>query len=193
MGAMSHTDTTHDIPTDDAGASTTSRPVPVDPAGPYVLNRDEGEHFHFLNHLATRKVTAGERGSMTAVEFTQDRGFGPPLHRHEDEDEILIVLDGEIAFRSGGQEHIGRAGSTAFLPHGVPHTFQVLSESARCIAVSASRRQAPRFDRMVAELGEPTADPVAPTPVEIDPGHVAQVNAAHGIEILGPPPAPLPA
>jgi hypothetical protein len=30
-----------------------------------------------------------------------------------------------------------------------------------------------------------------PAPVEIDPGHVAAVCARHGIEVLGPPPAPL--
>ncbi|WP_420452612.1 cupin domain-containing protein [Ilumatobacter sp.] len=190
---MSDHTSTDPTTTDRSGDATTSRRVPVDPAGPYVLGRDEGEHFHFLNHLATRKVTAGERGALTAVEFVQDRGFGPPLHRHADEDEILVVLEGEIAFRSGEDEFVGAAGSTAFLPHGVPHTFQVLSESARCLAICASRERSPRFDRMVAALGEPTPRPTVPAPVEIDPGHVAEVNAAHGIEILGPPPAPLPA
>ena len=172
---------------DDAG----SRPVPVDPPGPYVLARDEGEHFHFLNHLATRKVSAGDTGSMTVVEFSAARGFGPPLHRHDHEDEIMVVLDGEIAFRSGDAELIGRDGSTVFLPHGVPHTFQILSDEARFTTITASRVGAPVFDLMVAELGEPTDEAVLPTPSEIDPGRVAAVCAAHGIEILGPPPAPL--
>lgn len=158
---------------------------------PYVLQRDEGEHHHFLNHLATPKVTAGDDGSMTAVEFVAPRGFGPPLHAHDSEDEILIVLDGEIACRSGEVEGVARTGATVYLPHAVPHTFQVLSETARFITVSASRTERPVFDQMVRTLGAATDEPALPEPVEIDPGEVARVCADHGIEVLGPPPAPL--
>lgn len=170
----------------------TDSPIPdTDPTMPYVLERDAGEHLHFLNHLATRKVTAGRDGSLSAVEFVGPRGFGPPLHCHEHEDELIVVLDGEIAFRAGGKETVAKSGSTVFLPHGVPHTFQVLSPTARFTSITASRRQAPDFDVFVAELGEATDSPVLPEPVEIDPGHVAAVGGRHGIEILGPPPAPL--
>lgn len=173
----------------------TRYPIPgVDPTAPYVLQRDEGDHRHFLNHLATRKVAAGESGAMTAVEFVQPKGFGPPLHCHDDEDELVVVLEGEIAFRSGDNESIGRAGSIAYLPHGVPHSFQVLSDEARMIAITASVGQStPQFDQMVAALGAPSAAPTQPEPIEINPGEVAEVNARYGIEILGPPPAPLPA
>ena len=158
---------------------------------PSVLQRDEGEHRHFLNHLATTKVDAGESGSMSAIEFVAPKGFGPPLHVHEDDDEVMIVLDGEVAFRSGDREQIGTAGSTVFLPHGVPHTFQVLSESARFTTVAARLHGAPLFGGFVSELGDDLAEPVTPPPVEIDPAAVAESGARHGITILGPPPAPL--
>lgn len=169
-------------------------PIPgVDPSAPYVLQRNEGDHRHFLNHLATRKVAAGDNGAVTAVEFVQPKGFGPPLHCHDDEDEIVVVLEGEIAFRSGDTESVGRAGSIAYLPHGVPHSFQVLSDEARMIAITATVNGAkPRFDQMVAALGTPSDTPTQPQPVEINPGEVAEVNARYGITILGPPPAPLP-
>ena len=157
----------------------------------YALAAGEGQHRHFLNHLATTKVAPGATGSMTAVEFLAPRGFGPPLHVHGDEDELMLVLDGEIAFRSGDTETIATAGATVFLPCGVPHTFQVLSDTARFTTVSASNAGVPRFDRMVAELGTPTDEPVLPEWAEIDPGQVAEVCAANGIEVLGPPPAPL--
>ncbi len=171
--------------------TTTTAPTITGAASPYVLAAGEGEHRHFLNHLATTKVAPGSTGSMTAVEFLAPRGFGPPLHVHEDEDEIMFVFDGEIAFRSGDTESIAGAGATAFLPHGVPHTFQVLSETARFTTVSASNEGIPRFDRMVAELGHPTDEPTLPEPAEIDPGRVAEVCGVNGIEVLGPPPAPL--
>jgi len=171
--------------------TTTTHETLPDGSRPYVLARDEGDHVHFLNHLATRKVTAGVSGSMTAVEFVAPRGFGPPLHCHDSEDEIMVLQAGEIAFRSGGEETIAGDGATVFLPHGVPHTFQVLSDTARFTTITASTAGTPVFDRMVGELGESTDEPELPVPGAIDPGLVAAVCGAHGIEILGPPPEPL--
>lgn len=157
---------------------------------PFLLPADAGQHFHFLNHLATVKVS-GEGRTLSAVEFTAERGFGPPLHRHEDEDELFVVLDGEVVFRSGDLELVGSAGATAFLPHSLPHTFQVVSATARFVTVTGRQGGAPRFDGMIAALGEPTAEPTLPEPGYIDATRVADVCREFGIEILGPPPAPL--
>jgi quercetin dioxygenase-like cupin family protein len=157
---------------------------------PYVLPADAGQHFHFLNHLATVKV-AGEGRALSVVEFRAERGFGPPLHRHIHEDEFFVVLDGEVRFTSGDVEAIAKPGGSAFLPHGLAHSFQVISAEARFVTVTGSTTGSPRFDGMIAELGEPTAEPTLPTPGPIDPGLVAEVNASFGIEILGPPPEPL--
>ncbi len=152
----------------------------------------EGDHFHFLNHLATVKVAAGESTTgMSAVEFSAPRGFGPPLHVHREEDEVMYVIDGRIRLDVGDDPVWAETGSVVSLPHGVPHVFQVESATARFLTVTAGRRSAPSFDRFVAALGDPTALPSMPAPGDISPGHVAQVCAEHGIEVLGPPPAPL--
>ena len=170
---------------------TTTETTTQTTTGPYVLQRDEGVHHHFLDNLATTKVTGGPHGTLSAVEFVAPHGFGPPLHRHDDEDEIIVVLDGEVAFRGGDDETIAASGATAFLPRRVAHTFQVLSSSARILSITASTEGTPRFDAMVAALGVPVDDPTMPEPMDIDPGHVAEVCGAHGVEILGPPPPPL--
>ena len=156
-----------------------------------MLAAAEGHHLHFLNNLATIKVAAGSEGSMSVVEFLAPRGFGPPLHRHEEEDELFIVFDGELALRAGDNGYTASAGSYAFLPRALPHTFQVMSETARFVNVTASNAGVPRFDLMVAALGTPTATTSIPEPSYIDPARVAEVCRAHGIEIVGPPPPPL--
>lgn len=156
-----------------------------------VIAPGSGAHFHFLNHLATVQVAAAGERSMSVVRFDAQRGFGAPLHRHEHEDELFVVLDGDLRFTSGDETIEGPEGTVAYLPAGRPHTFQVLSESAAILNVCASRTRVPRFDEMVAALGTPLAGPDLPAAVEIDPGHVAEVCAAHGITILGPPPGPL--
>lgn len=152
----------------------------------------EGDHHHFLNHLATVKVAAGDSETgMSAVEFTAPRGFGPPLHVHAEEDEIMYVIDGRIRLDVGDEAVFAETGTVVSLPHGVPHVFQVESTTARFLTVTAGRTASPSFDRFVNALGAPTDLATMPTPVEIDPGHVAQVCAQHGIEVLGPPPPPL--
>ena len=152
----------------------------------------EGDHYHFLNHLATVKVAAGDSTTgMNVVEFTAPRGFGPPLHVHTDEDEIMYVIDGRIRLDVGDEAVYAETGTVVSLPHGVPHVFQIESTTARFLTVTSGRTAKPSFDRFVSALGAPTDLATLPTPVEIDPGHVAQVCAQHGIEVLGPPPAPL--
>jgi len=158
---------------------------------PVLLADREGTHLHFLNNAATIKVAAGGRRSMSVVEFLAPRGFGPPLHNHLEEDELFIVLDGTIALFSGDRRFEASEGGFAYLPHGEPHTFQVLTDTARIVNVTSSHTAVPRFDEMVAALGEAVELPVMPDPGPIDPGRVADVCLAHGIEILGPPPAPL--
>jgi quercetin dioxygenase-like cupin family protein len=158
---------------------------------PEVIAPGSGQHLHFLNHLATVKVRGGDEGSLSVVEFAAARGFGPPLHRHDHEDELFVVLSGEVAFHAGDDVTIARDGSIAHLPHGLPHTFQVHSDEARFVCVTGSRVRAPRFDRMVAALGIEVAEPTLPEPGPIDPGRVAEVCADHGIQVLGPPPAAL--
>ena len=155
--------------------------------GSTVLAAGEGQHFEFLNHLATIKLQ-GQGRTMSVVEFLAPQGFGPPEHRHNDEDELFFVLDGEVRFLTGGHEALAGEGGFAHLPHGETHTFQVLSPTARFVTVTASTAGAPRFDQMVSTLGTPTTTVAMPEPGYIDPARVAEVCASFGIDIVGPPP-----
>jgi len=183
-------------------ARTSDRTSTSDPTGtpdafraalrPTLTAAEGGEHRHFFNHLATVKSSHDRTVSgMNAVEFTAPRGFGPPLHLHHEEDEIMYVLDGELRIEIDGVERRATAGAVAALPARVPHTFQVVSEWATFLTVAGGQREAPPFDVFVTTLGTPADGPTQPEPTEIDPGHVAAVAAVNGIEILGPPPEPL--
>ena len=59
--------------------------------GAIIRPSGDGANFHFLNHLATVKVSADRTRSMSVVEFLAPKGFGPPLHTHRDEDELFII------------------------------------------------------------------------------------------------------
>lgn len=159
---------------------------------PTLTEAGAGDHLHFLDHLATVKSPHHRTLSgMSAVEFTAPRGFGPPLHLHHEEDEIMYVVDGEIRIDIDGVERTATTGAVFTLPARVPHTFQVTSGWATFLTVAGGRRNEAAFDSFVAALGTPVESPTQPEPIGVDPGHVATVAAANGIEILGPPPPPL--
>ena len=48
-------------------------------------------------------------------------GYVPFEHIHINQDEIFHVQQGEIRAKINGQEHIGKAGQTIFVPRGVKH------------------------------------------------------------------------
>src|SRR6516165_8044234 len=74
------------------------------------------------------------------------RGSGPSaLHVHHLDDEAWHVLEGSLHFRFEDRELDAPAGSTVFVPAGVPHTFQ--AHAARYLIIMP-----PRLAALIAEL-----------------------------------------
>ena len=74
------------------------------------------------------------------------RGSGPAaLHVHYKDDEAWHVLEGTLRFRFADRELDAPAGSTVFVPAGVPHTYQ--AHGARYLIIMT-----PRLAALVAEL-----------------------------------------
>jgi quercetin dioxygenase-like cupin family protein len=74
------------------------------------------------------------------------RGSGPAtLHVHHHDDEAWHVLEGTLHFRFADRELEAPAGSTIFVPAGVPHTYQ--AREARYLIIMP-----PRLSALIAEL-----------------------------------------
>lgn len=74
------------------------------------------------------------------------RGSGPAkLHVHHLDDEAWHVLEGSLHFRFSDREVDAAAGSTVFVPAGVPHTYQ--AHNARYLIIMP-----PRLAALIAEL-----------------------------------------
>jgi mannose-6-phosphate isomerase-like protein (cupin superfamily) len=153
---------------------------------PYLLTADEGDAFWFLGNLVTLKAGSAQTGGrLTVAEFVNPPGFAPPLHRHLEEDEAFYVLEGRAEFRCA--ERVLRAGPGDFvlLPVGLPHTFVVgADEPLRCLQITTPGG----FESFAAEAGQPAVERRLPDPGPIDPAALGHAAAAHGLEILGPPP-----
>ena len=147
---------------------------------------------HERLQLGTDEVTvlttsAQTGGALFTVLIRMPPGGGPPvLHRH-DPGEVYYVLQGEFAFITqdpDGRVHRWTAGPGAVVPlaGGTPHTIRNESGAdAVAFVVHAPGGPMEGFLRAGAALaagGDPDMDAVL------------AVAAQHGIEILGPVPAP---
>ncbi|MFC0531875.1 quercetin 2,3-dioxygenase [Phytohabitans kaempferiae] len=153
---------------------------------PYLRREGEGEAHWFLGNLVT-VLAAGEqtRGALTVVEVVNPPGFGPPLHRHQTEDEMFYLLSGTAEFRCDGDSFTAGPGDFVLLPVGLPHTFLVgPDEPLRTLQITNPSG----FERFAADAGVPARERRLPDPGPVDPAALGHAAARHGIELLGPPP-----
>lgn len=152
---------------------------------PYMLHTGEGEALWFFGSLAIVKASAEQTGEkFSLVEQLAPGGMATPLHVQPEDEESFYVLEGELTFfLEDGKPIPARAGSFIHIPKGVPHAFQVDSETARLLNLST-----PQHEQFYRAAGEPAQSLVLPPP---GPPNMDKVGAAaqrYGVEILGPPP-----
>src|ERR1044072_1541944 len=132
----------------------------------YALADDEGEAFWLLGMLQTIKIgrddTAGHYGLL---EIVVPAGVGSPWHVHPEEDEWVYVLEGEMTFWVADTRLSLRAGSFAFGPKGVPHTFYAEAGGAKALVGFAPRQ----FQGFQREGGQHAPERVLPPPTDGPP------------------------
>jgi quercetin dioxygenase-like cupin family protein len=63
-------------------------------------------------------------GAYAVVEGILSPSSGPPLHTHENEDEIIEVFDGSLPVVCNGAEFEAATGVLVIIPRGTPHTWR---------------------------------------------------------------------
>lgn len=154
-----------------------------------MLDPAQGRALWHLGALVTFKALGEEtNGQFWALEGLADQRMAVPLHAHSREAEVWYVLEGEVAFTIGDQVVTATAGSFAYVPPGVPHTFQVRSRTLRWFGIGIPAG----LDQWFFETGEPARALTLPPPPETPPDVQAIVESLrrYGTETLGPPPHP---
>jgi quercetin dioxygenase-like cupin family protein len=149
-----------------------------------MTNTDLSEPFWFLGGR-TKIVVPGEKTglSMSVLEFDETRGQAPPLHVHAGEDELWVVLDGEISFFVGDARHDLTAGQIAFGPRGIPHSYLVRSARSRMAAVFAPSGIEEWFRANGSPIGPSDAFPAA-----FDIAAIVASAETYSLHVAGPPP-----
>lgn len=95
---------------------------------------------------ASAKTTGG---AFTIIEEISP--LDTPLHRHENEDEIFFVLEGDHVIQVGEEEFELGPGGLAFGPRGVPHAQRRVVPRAGRILIMCSPAGFEGFFRELAE------------------------------------------
>lgn len=117
-----------------------------------------------------------------AFEAIEPPGGGPPLHTHANEEEFLLVIEGEMMFHIGGKVTRATEGQTAFVPRRVPHCFKNCSRrESRVLVMFTPANIEGFFEYGNLPAGTPRTDEVL----------LARFNALapeYGLEVIGPSP-----
>jgi quercetin dioxygenase-like cupin family protein len=160
-----------------------------------LIPESEQTAVWLLGGLAQVRVPgSATRDTFTVVQHTGRRGYNTPLHIHDHEDEVFIVLDGVLRMICDGEEQVAEAGSTMIVPRTVPHGFVTTSENARFLTIHSTPQpdRRPQFDLFLAAeipragaLTLPTGDVGGP-----DLDHIIALGTEYAYRYAGPPPAP---
>jgi len=122
-------------------------------------------------------------GAMSVLQFDDRRGQAPPLHVHGHEDELWVVLEGEISFYVGETRFERHAGQAAFGPRGVPHSYLVRSPTSRLLVVHSPAG----IDAWFAGNGSPVVD-ADELPPAFDLPQILATAQTYQVSVSGPPP-----
>jgi quercetin dioxygenase-like cupin family protein len=154
-------------------------------AVPTVALADQGEALWGLGGLwIVRVSTAQTGGTFSLLEVRMIKGCATPLHRHDDDDETFIVLEGELALLVRGERVDAGPGAVVHLHGGEVHAWRVESDEARFMIIATPQHE--DFYRECCVAADAPVQP--PNAGEIDLGIIIPAGKRHGVEIVSPPP-----
>ncbi len=151
--------------------------------GPYITSYQDSKDFSLVGGLARILGESSKTdGAFSLIHLTHQYGEATPLHIHHNQDEAFFVLNGDVRGICGDTEWEASGGAFIWLPRGLAHAFQAVSELPLELLVMSIPGG---FDAFVAEAGTPVGS-VTEAPDQ-DPVALIEIAARHGMEILGPP------
>lgn len=94
-------------------------------------------------------IRSGQAGGPFVFDLELAPGYkGPPTHTHDEGNETIEVIDGEVVFRVNGKNRVLRAGDSLTLTPADAHTFWNPSKTT---AVRARVTHGARFERLIVQ------------------------------------------
>jgi quercetin dioxygenase-like cupin family protein len=121
-------------------------------------------------------------GQFSLIEAYSTPGMEPPMHVHQNEDELFYILDGELTAFCGVRTIKAKRGDSVFLPRRIPHTFRIESETARALILVTPSG----FENYFREIGRPAEqETLPPSPIIPDLEHIMRTANEYGVDFTG--------
>jgi quercetin dioxygenase-like cupin family protein len=148
---------------------------------PYVLGPGDGEALWLRGNRFTFKASGSDvGGAFAAVETLLHPVAAAPAHRHEDTDEALYVLEGELVLEVGEVRFTATPGSFGFLPRGISHRY--LPQEPGPVRVLWFLYPA-GFEDFWREVGTPVVEgEEAPEPTPPDPVRMSELGRRYATD-----------
>ena len=92
---------------------------------PLLISADQGHSVSAFGDTIQFKLGSDDTNNGLVLGLgTIPPGGGPPLHVHHKDDEIFIIIEGEIDVFFNDEWHKAKAGDVFFGPRDVPHKFR---------------------------------------------------------------------
>lgn len=126
-------------------------------------------------------LVAGDDVNRTfcVMEAWTEPNSGPPLHRHDREDEWWYILEGRFRFEVNGQIIEAGPGDSVFAARGTVHTFQNIGDTMGRHIVTCQPAGLDEFFREISAATEPMEQP--------DLKVIIPIFDRYGLALLGPP------
>jgi len=90
---------------------------------PKLVSSKEGTKFDILGHAVTVKLNSSDGNDNYVFELITPPGSGIPPHVHENEDEVLYILEGEFEVMVGEEAFKATAGDCLNFVRRSPHAY----------------------------------------------------------------------
>ena len=151
--------------------------------GAFLLERGETRTKRALNIfgdlVSVLLSGADTSGGFCVMTVQTAPKSGPPLHRHNREDEFFHVLEGEYLFEVDGEHIYAGPGCSVYAPKTSVHTFQNVGSAPGRMMVIAEPAGMDEFFGELAEAKDSTGAP--------DMSAIGRAFERHGLELMGPP------
>jgi mannose-6-phosphate isomerase-like protein (cupin superfamily) len=144
-----------------------------------VIMPDAGRSFTAFGSTAQFKLEGSHTAGTLCLGFAvTPPGVGPPPHVHHTDDELFIVVEGQLEVWSDAGWTVAPAGSVVYLPRGSRHTFRNAGATPSRHWVLTAPSGFDDFYRGAAEIFAAGGTP--------DFQKLGALAAKHGYEILPP-------
>lgn len=154
---------------------------------PFQITAGTGRAIWHFGSLIQLDATAEQTGGRFALtRHTRLFGTAAPLHRHTREDELFLVVHGQLDIHIDGHRHHAPSRINHSRPRGIPHAYRAVTPTCQFLTLITPGG----FEQWFTETGTAATTLALPPAPTTPPDMAALTTAAsrHGVEILGPPP-----